>query len=62
MNETTKRRQWVVRDELGETVCAIYAVSRDEAIDIFCHPALRREAYFSPRNGDLGGWTCEEYP
>lgn len=58
---TDTRKQWVVRDELGEIQCAIYATTQDEAIDIFCRPALRREAYFGPRDGIFGGWTCEEF-
>lgn len=55
--ETTKLR-WIIRNDLGAVVCAIYAASKNEALDIFCWPSLWRDAYFSQK----GGWTCEAYP
>jgi hypothetical protein len=50
-------KHWIVRDETGALFCLIAAASRDKAINAFCYPALRKEAYFGP-DGD--GWACEE--
>jgi len=49
-------RKFVVCDQDGEIIEIIYADTRDEAIDTFCRPALRKEAYFGPD----GEWSWEE--
>lgn len=51
---TIEARRYDIRDDEDRIVASVYARNRDEAIDIFCLPALRREAYFVH-----GGWTCE---
>jgi len=47
---------WVIRDETGARIARCKAESREAAIEAFCFPALRPEAYFGPD----GGWTCVE--
>jgi hypothetical protein len=51
-------RRFIVCDQNGGTFEIVYAKTRDEAIDTFCRPLLRKEAFFGP--DAIWQWTCEE--
>lgn len=54
--EAAGLKRFVIRDELGHPVEAYMARDVDHAIELFCYPALRKEAYFGPGSG----WTCAQ--
>jgi hypothetical protein len=43
---TAKRDVWVILDERKKPVARYRSPTREKAIDAFCYPALRKEAYF----------------
>lgn len=52
-NETTVRR-FVFRDEDGAWIETHVCASRDEAIRLFCYPALLWPPF------EESGWTCKD--
>ena len=46
--------RWVVRDELGAWVETHACETREQAIRLFCHPALVWEPF------ERGGWTITQ--
>jgi hypothetical protein len=48
--------RWVVRDELGAWVETHACETREQAIRLFCHPALMWEPF------EKDGWTITQEP
>jgi hypothetical protein len=56
MSKNNELHRWVISDECGNPVASCRAATREKAIEAFCYPALRADAYFSTE----GGWTCDQ--
>jgi hypothetical protein len=54
--KTTPTHRWVVRDETGAWVETHACETREQAIRLFSHPALRWEGF------EADGWTITREP